>query len=184
MQITQIFRNHRQITGGCPTRAEGNPCVVICLLFATKPVQHNQESNTPSRNCQVRHIGCICVLPDATSGLPDPRFLRSNILTLIDTTKGLKNAGSNKETSERYTRKLFIHIYKQTNTHLNTAISQLIAGALSGIQKLLKGGTNAKASFRKGIYIFTENAANFHSAVGSSIWPIRSPQHSAHRKQS
>ena len=105
MHIPQTLRNHRQITVGDPTRAEDNPCVIIRRLIVTKPVWHNQETNTPPRNCQVRHIGCICVLPDAPSERPDPRFLRSNILTLTETTKELQNAGPNNETSEIYTSK-------------------------------------------------------------------------------
>ena len=82
-----------------------NPCVIISLLNATKPVWHNQETNTPPRKCQLQHIGCIFVLLDAPSEQPEPRFLRSNILTLKATTKGLQNAGPKNETSEIYTIK-------------------------------------------------------------------------------
>ena len=105
MHITQTFRNCRRIPGGDPTRAEDNQCVIIRLLSATKPVRHNQEKNTPPQNCQVRNIGCICVLIDAPLERPNPRVLRSNILTIIATTKGLKNAGPNNKTPESYTRK-------------------------------------------------------------------------------
>ena len=81
--------------GGGPTRAEDNPCVIICRLSVMKPVRHNQETNNPQRNCQVRHIRCICILPDAHSERPGPKVLRSNILNLVKTTKGLQNAGPN-----------------------------------------------------------------------------------------
>ena len=70
-----------------------------------KSFWHKQETNTPPRNCQVCHIGCICVLIDAPLERPNPRVLMSNILTIIATTKGLKNAGPNNKTLESYTRK-------------------------------------------------------------------------------
>ena len=57
--------------------------------------------------------------------------------------------------------KIVLHIYNQTNTHLNTAISQLIAGVFFSAcgrainQQLLKGRTNAHAYFRKGgIFVY------------------------------
>ena len=105
VHIPQTFRNHRRIPGGGPTIAENNPRVIIRRISATKPVRHNQEKNTHPRNYQVRHIGCIYVLPDAPLERPDPRVLRSKIITLTETTKGLKNSGPNNETSESYTRK-------------------------------------------------------------------------------
>ena len=77
--------------------------------------------------------------------------------------------------------KLSLHIYKYTNTHMNTAIDQLIAGSfLFDIWSCKYSTTpkhqgNAHASFRKGIYVFVENVADFHKTVGSSIWKIRSP---------
>ena len=61
-----------------PTRAEENPCVIIHRLSVTKKVRHNQIINTPPRNCQVLHIGCICVLPDAPSEQPEPILIRSS----------------------------------------------------------------------------------------------------------
>ena len=103
--IPQKLRNHRLIPGRDPKRAEENPCVIIRRLSATKPVRHNQETNTPPRNCQVRHIGCICVLLDAPSERPDPRVLKSKILNTTATTQGLKNARPNNQTPERYTIK-------------------------------------------------------------------------------
>ena len=105
VHIPQTFRNSRRIPGGGPTRAEENPCIIIHRLSMTKPVLHNQETNNPSHNCQVRHIGCICVLPDAPSERPKPRVLRSNILTITEITMGLQNAGPKNETQESYTRK-------------------------------------------------------------------------------
>ena len=95
----------------------------------TQPVWKKKETNNPPRNCQVRHNGCICVLPDAPSDGPKPGFLMSNILTTTSTTQGLQNDRPNNQTSEIYTRKIVLHIYKRINTHLNTAISQLITGA-------------------------------------------------------
>ena len=105
VHIPKTLMNHRQIPGGYTTRAEDNPCFIIHRLSATKPVRKNQETNTPPRHCQVRHIGCIYVLPDAPSEQPDPRFLRSNIHNLTATTQGLKNARPNNQTSESYSRK-------------------------------------------------------------------------------
>ena len=90
--------------GGIP-RAENNTCAIICRFSAKKLFRHNQETNTPPRNCQVRHIGCICFLPDAPSERPDPRVLRPNILTLTETTTGIQNSGNIKKTSKNYTRK-------------------------------------------------------------------------------
>ena len=148
MHIPQSLRNRRQIPGGDSTRAEDNPCVIILRLSATKPVWHNQEINNPPRKCQVRHIGCICILLDAPSERPDPRVLRSNILNLTATTKGLKNVIPNNKNHKSTLEKLVLHIYKPTNTHLNTAISQLITGAFSSAcgpasnQQLIKGRTN------------------------------------------
>ena len=105
MKIPQTFRHCRQIPVGDLTRAEENPCVIIRRFSAKKPVRHNQDTNTPPGNCEVRHFGCICVLPDSPSERPDPRVLWSIILTLIETTTGLQNAVPNKETSKLYTRK-------------------------------------------------------------------------------
>ena len=103
--IPQTLRSHRRILEVDPTRAEDNPCVIIRRLSATKPVRKNKEKNTPPRNCQVRHIGFICVLPDAPSEQPDPRFLRLNIFTPTATTQGLQNSRPNNQTSENYTSK-------------------------------------------------------------------------------
>ena len=61
--------------------------------------------NTPPWNCQFCHIGCICVLPDAPLEQPDPRVLRSKILTLTETTKGLHKSVPNNKTLEIYTSK-------------------------------------------------------------------------------
>ena len=53
-----------------------------------------------------------------------------------------------------------LHIYKQKNTHLNTSIGQLIAGAFSlawypmSTQLPPKGRTHTHTSFRRGIYHF------------------------------
>ena len=70
---------------------------------------------------------------------------------------------------------LVLHIYRQTNKNLNTAFVQLIAGTFFfGVRSYEysvtpKDMTNAHAYFRKGVYILTENAAKFHTIVGSSI---------------
>ena len=106
MNIPQTLRNHRLFTRWDLTRAENNPFVIVCCLSTTKPVRHNQETNTPPRNFQVIHIGCICILLDAPLEQPNPRFLRSNILTLTETTKGLQNSGTNNKTPESYSRKV------------------------------------------------------------------------------
>ena len=75
-----------EFLGGGTTIAEDSPCVIIRRFSAKKPVRHNQETSTPPCNCQVRQIECIGVLPDAPSERPDPRVLRSNIVTLTETT--------------------------------------------------------------------------------------------------
>ena len=99
MHIPQTFSNRKLITGGYPTRAEDNPCVILRRLGTTKPVWHNQETNTPPRNGQVRHIECICILPKAPLERPEPTVLRSNILILTEKTQWLKNAGPNNKKS-------------------------------------------------------------------------------------
>ena len=127
--IPPTLRDHRQIPGRDPTSAEDNTGVIISRLSATKPVCHNQETNTPPRNCQVIHIGCICVLPDAPLERPDPRVLRSKILNPTATTQGIKTLDPPTKHQKVIPAKLVLHIYKRTDTHLNTAIGQLIAGA-------------------------------------------------------
>ena len=120
MHIPQKLRYRRKFLGGDSTRAEDNPCDIIRRLSAKKPVRHNQETNTPPRNCQVRHIRCICILPEAPSERPDPRVIRSNILTITDTTQGLQNAGPKNETSKSYTRKTsppHLQAEKHTSEH-------------------------------------------------------------------
>ena len=111
-----------KLLGGDPTRAEENPCVIIRRLSATKLVWQNQETNTPPQNCLVRHIGCICIFLYATLERTDPRFLRSNILTLTETTKGIQHFGPNNKTSESYTSKASLpHIQadKHTSEHIH-----------------------------------------------------------------
>ena len=120
VHIPQKFMHGGRILEEDPTRVEDNHCVIIRQLSAKKPVWHNQEINSPPCNCQVRPIGCIYVLPDAPSEQPNSRVLISNILTLIDTPKGLQNAGSNNKTSEIYTRKSIpshIQADKHTSEH-------------------------------------------------------------------
>ena len=120
VHIPQKFTNHRRITGGDPTRAEDNPCVIIRRLSAMTSVRHNQETNNPPHNCQVHHIGCICVLPDAPLGLPIPRILMLNILTLTVTDKGVQKSRPNNQTSESYTSKYIpphIQAEKHTSEH-------------------------------------------------------------------
>ena len=148
MHIPQTFSNRRQIPGGGTTIAEYNPCVIICRFSATKIVRHNQETNTPPWNCQVLHIGCICVLPDAPSDRPNPRVLRSNIVTITETTKGIQNAGPNNETSEIYTSKAsppYLQANKPTSEHshrptdhrrifLRYAVLRVLYNSLKGVQ--------------------------------------------------
>ena len=97
----------QEIPGRNPTSIENNPGVIIRHLSATKPVQKNGETCTPPRNCQVRHIGCICVILDAPSEQPDPRLLRSNILNHAATTQGLQNNRPTNKTPKSYTRKTY-----------------------------------------------------------------------------
>ena len=89
-------------------------------ISAKKSVWHNQETNTPPRNCKIRHIGCICVLPEAPSERPGPRELRSNILTLTEKTTELQKSGPNNKTSKSYTTKAspsHLKVYKHTSEH-------------------------------------------------------------------
>ena len=97
--ITPTLRNNRQIPVRNPTSTENNPGVIIHRLSATKPVLKNRETYTPLLNCQVRHIGCICFLPDAPSDQPNPRVLRSNILNHTVKTQGIQNARPTNKTS-------------------------------------------------------------------------------------
>ena len=74
-----------------------------------------------------------------------------------------------------------LHIYRQTNTNLNTAIVQLIAGAFFFVVRPCKYSTTTKVEDKctrilyKGIYNFTEKDAKFQTTVGYSIYPIKSP---------
>ena len=126
--IPQTLSNHRQIPRRNPTSTENNPGVIIRRLSATKPVWKNEDTYTPPQNYQVRHIGCICVLPDAPSERPDPRVLRSNIFNPTETTQGLQTLDPPTKYQKAIPAKLVLHIYKRTDTHLNTSIGQLIAG--------------------------------------------------------
>ena len=105
--IPPTLRNHRQIPVRNPTSTENNLGVIIRRLSATKPVRKNGETCTPPRNCQVRHIGCICVLLDAPSERPDPRVLRSTILNYTATTQGIQNTRPTNKTPESYTSKTY-----------------------------------------------------------------------------
>ena len=105
--IPQTLRNHIQIPGRDPTSTENNPGVIIHRLSATKPVRKNEETKNPPRNCQVLHIGCICILLDAPSEGPDPRVLRSVILNHTATTQGLQNTRPTNKTPEIYTSKAY-----------------------------------------------------------------------------
>ena len=91
------------------------------------PPQYDKTSlaqpggESPPRSCEVLHIGCICILLEAPSEQPGPRVLRSNIPTLIATTKGLQNAIPNNQTSQRYTRKAstpHLQAVKHTSEHI------------------------------------------------------------------
>ena len=144
MHIPQTFRNPRRITGGDTKIEEYNTCVIIHRLSATKPFRNNQETNNPRRNCQVRHIGCICILLDAPSERPNPRVFRSKFLTITATTKGLQKVGTNNETSESYTSKSSPPHIQAKKTHLNTAIGQLIAGAFFFGMRSCKYSTTLK----------------------------------------
>ena len=91
--------------GGIP-QAQKTIFVSSCATsMRQKPVRKNKETYTPPRKCQVRHIGCICVLPDAPSEQPDPRVLRSKILTPTAATQEIQNSRPNKQTPESYTVK-------------------------------------------------------------------------------
>ena len=61
------------------------------------------EKKTPPRNCQIRHVGCICVLLDSPSEQPDPIVLRSNILNITETTQEIKKYVPKNKTSKIYT---------------------------------------------------------------------------------
>ena len=129
MHIHQTFRNHRQIPGEGPTRAEENPCIIISHLSATKPVWHNQETNTPPRNCQVRHTRCICVLRTHCRSDPTLESSGQTSLLLQQQLSGHKTLDPTTKHQKDTPAKLVLHIYKLTNTNLNTAIGQLTAGA-------------------------------------------------------
>ena len=129
MQFPQTFRHRRQIPGGYPTRTEENPCVIIRRFSAKKQVWHNQETNTPPRNYQVRHIVCIFVLVDAPLERTNPRVLRSNILNFTETTRGHKMLDPTMKYQKAIPENLVLHIYKRTNTNLNKSIFQMIVGA-------------------------------------------------------
>ena len=84
--------------------------------------------------------------------------------------------------------KLVLHIYKRTDTQLNTAIGQLIVGAIFfGMRSCEhsatpKGKDKRTRILQKGnIRFYRKRRQNSHNC-GSSIKLIRYPQHSAHRK--
>ena len=88
--------------------------------------------------------------------------------------RGYKTLDPPRKHQKSIPEKLVLHLYKWTDTHLNTVISQLITGAFFfGMRSaitipLTKGMTNAHAFFKKGTYVFTENAENFPTQVESS----------------
>ena len=173
VQTPQKIRNCRRITGGDPTRAERNICVIIFCLSATKPVWHNQEINTFPRNCQVRHIECIWVLSDAPKEQPDPRVLRSSILTLTVITKGLKKARPNNQTSETYTCKYsppHQQVNKYTSEHIHWPTGHRRIFFRKGSCKYSttpKGENKRTRILQKGDTHFYKNAVNFPTTVGS-----------------
>ena len=81
--------------------------------------------------------------------------------------RGYKTLETSKKHQKTIPENLVFHIYRQTNTHLNTAIGQPIAGTFSSecgpasTQQLLKGRTNVHASFRKGIYVLQKTPRTF-----------------------
>ena len=156
------------------TSAEDNTGVIIRRLSATKPVLKNKETYTPQRNFQVRHIGCIYVLPDAPSKRPGPRVLRSKSLILQPQLKGYKTLDPPIKHQKAIPAKLVLHIYKRTGTHLNTAIGQVTTGAfLFGIRSCEysttpKGEDKNTHILQKGDICFIENAENCPTTVGSS----------------
>ena len=169
--VPPTLRNHRQIPGSNSISAEKNCGVIICRLSATEIFWKNKETYTPPRNCQVRHIGCICALLDVPSERPEPRVLRSKILIPPATTQGLQNARPTKKNQKAIPAKLVLHIYKRTDTHLNTAIGQLTAGEFFFVMLSFRYSSNPKGEdkitliLQKGyIRFYRERIELFHNS--------------------
>lgn len=112
---------------GDPTITQNNNCVIIHHISPKEPVRNNKETNTSFKNCQIRYIGCICVLPkkywiDLT--------IESSVQTSLIFQRESRDYNS-LDPPKKYLKyiqaMLLLHIYKYTNTHMNTSISQLIA---------------------------------------------------------
>ena len=100
VHINYTHRRKVQMPGLNTTRIQDNPRVVICRIGAKKSVQHNEEIKTPPRNSQIRHIGCICVLPDSSSKKPNPRRIGTKTPYTTAAATGLKIIGPPHQTPE------------------------------------------------------------------------------------
>ena len=114
---------------GDPIKPEVNPCVIIRRLIAKKPVRHNQVKillhgtvnsaiSDVSASFQTHLWSNLTLESSGQKSLLLNRQLRG-YTNLDPTTKHQKYIPAN----------LVLHIYKRTNTHMNTATGQLIAGA-------------------------------------------------------
>ena len=98
--IPHTHRHQEQIPRKNSIRIQDNPSAIICSISTKKPVWSNKEIQTPPRNRQGHRIGCICFLPDAPLGQPNPRCIRTKIPYPTLATTGLKISGPPHKTPE------------------------------------------------------------------------------------
>ena len=111
VHIPHTHSNKEKIPGRNPTRRQYNPGIVICGISLNKSVWRNKEIQTPPRNRQGCHIGCICILLDAPLGQPDPKRIRRKYLILQRQLRGYKLLDPPHETPE-------VHPIQARVTHL------------------------------------------------------------------
>ena len=127
-QIPPTLRDHRQIPGRNPTSAEDNPGVIIRRLSATKPVRKTRK-----------HILLHVTVKFSISGVSasfrthlrsDPTLESSGQKSLIlqQQLRVYKTLDPPTKHQKAIPAKLVLQLYKRTDTHLNTAIGQLIVG--------------------------------------------------------
>ena len=104
VQITHTHRHHKQISVWNPTKRKDNHSVIIHRISAKKPVWRNKEIQNPPWNCQCRCIGCICVLPGAPLGRPDPGYIKAKIPYTKTKSTGIQSCGPPQKKPEGYPR--------------------------------------------------------------------------------
>ena len=149
VHIPQKVRHRRRIPGGYPTRAADNTCIIIRRLSAKKPVWHSQEKILLHGTVKSDILDVSASLQtylmrnlNLEASVKKPLLLHRKIQgyrTLDPTTKHQKYIPAN----------LVLHIYRQTNTHLNTSIGQLIAGEFFFGMQSCEYSTTPKGDYKR-----------------------------------